>query len=126
MIGVVAVDFSLAVTVTISLAIIIAISIAIIKVLSQFSLGHEMAVTWPIVFDRLTVEAGDFKEVKNNQLIQLSGEFDTTPVTVLLNSDASSNVIRPELAKNVTAIKTTQVERFDASLTKAKKIKQFK
>ena len=79
-----------------------------------------------IVFDRLTMNVGEFKEsgCRSNELIRLDGKFESQDVRILLDSGANHNVVRPGLATDVIAEGQTQVERFDGSLTSVKKMKK--
>ncbi|CCI11391.1 unnamed protein product [Albugo candida] len=71
-----------------------------------------------IVFDKFTVNAVQISLVnKQPYLLRNTGAIDGTPVTILLDCGASTNVIRPGLAAKVISTQRGQLNRFNGSLT---------
>ncbi|GLE04637.1 hypothetical protein PINS_up013607 [Pythium insidiosum] len=77
------------------------------------------------LFDRFTLNSIALNSVEDpqQQLIRNNGTIDKSRITVLFDSGASVNVIRPCLATHVLKEKMTQIELFDGSTTSKKKVR---
>ena len=59
-----------------------------------------------------------------NDLIHKQGTCDGTHVTIMFDSGATCNVVRPGLVKKLTQSSVSQVTRFDGTSTSARSIKK--
>ncbi|DBA02131.1 TPA: hypothetical protein N0F65_011198 [Lagenidium giganteum] len=66
------------------------------------------------------------KEDARHDLIRRSGSVEGKTVTVLLNSGAGVNVIRPGIATQVIEERDAQIELFDGSVTKVQKVRRVR
>ncbi|DAZ95950.1 TPA: hypothetical protein N0F65_009112 [Lagenidium giganteum] len=80
-----------------------------------------------IVFDKFTMNASEDQVhmvVNERELVRKAGTVDDKHVTIMLDSGATSNMIRPGLAERVTAVRQTQIQRFDGTWTQPAPMKK--
>uniref|UniRef100_A0AAV2Z434 CCHC-type domain-containing protein n=1 Tax=Lagenidium giganteum TaxID=4803 RepID=A0AAV2Z434_9STRA len=80
-----------------------------------------------IVFDKFTMNASEDQVhmvVNERDLVRTAGTVDDKHVTIMLDASATSNMIRPGLAEKGTAVRQTQIQRFDGTWTQPAPMKE--